>query len=113
MEINTYFSAIPSLFSGILVTVELLILSLIGGMFLASMLTLCSYSKLKIIRILIYIYTFVIRGTPLLVQIFIIYYGASQFDFIRQSILWDGLLKHPLTDIGLAQFLADYAKGNQ
>jgi len=24
-----------------------------------------------------------------------------------------GLLKHPLTDIGLAQFLADYAKGNQ
>lgn len=24
-----------------------------------------------------------------------------------------GLLKHPLTDIGLAQFLADYAKGNK
>lgn len=24
-----------------------------------------------------------------------------------------GLLKHPLTDLGLAQFLADYAKGNQ
>jgi arginine/ornithine transport system permease protein len=34
-------------------------------------------------------YTFVIRGTPLLVQLFIIYYGFAQIDFIRHSIAWE------------------------
>ncbi len=37
--------------------------------------------------------------------------GADVMTGPLSSIL--GLLKHPLTDIGLAQFLADYAKGNQ
>ena len=33
-------------------------------------------------------YVFLVRGTPFLVQIFIIYYGAGQIDFVRSSILW-------------------------
>ncbi len=33
-------------------------------------------------------YIFVFRGSPLLVQIFLIYYGLSQFPAVRQSILW-------------------------
>ena len=33
-------------------------------------------------------YVFVFRGTPLLVQIFLIYYGLGQFPEIRQSFLW-------------------------
>ena len=33
-------------------------------------------------------YVFVFRGSPLLVQIFLIYYGLSQFPALRQSILW-------------------------
>lgn len=37
--------------------------------------------------------------------------GADVMTGPLSSIM--GLLKHPLTDIGLAQFLADYAKGNQ
>ena len=37
-------------------------------------------------------YTF--RGTPLLVQIFIIYYGFGQVEFIRESFLW-AILKEP------------------
>ncbi|WP_312150818.1 fructose-6-phosphate aldolase [Empedobacter sp.] len=37
--------------------------------------------------------------------------GADVMTGPLSSIL--GLLKHPLTDSGLAQFLADYAKGNQ
>jgi polar amino acid transport system permease protein len=39
-----------------------------------------------------YIYFF--RGTPLLVQLFIIYYGLPQFGFVRQSVLWP-LLREP------------------
>jgi octopine/nopaline transport system permease protein len=33
-------------------------------------------------------YVFVFRGTPLLVQIFLIYYGLGQFPEVRQSFLW-------------------------
>lgn len=40
------------------------------------------------------LYVFVFRGTPLLVQIFIIYYGLSQFPVIRYSFLWP-ILREP------------------
>ncbi|MCB1652723.1 MAG: ABC transporter permease, partial [Pseudomonadales bacterium] len=28
------------------------------------------------------------RGTPLLIQLFLVYYGLSQFDVVRESVLW-------------------------
>jgi octopine/nopaline transport system permease protein len=40
------------------------------------------------------IYVFAIRGTPLLVQIFLIYYGLGQFEWIRESFLWP-VLRNP------------------
>jgi octopine/nopaline transport system permease protein len=36
-------------------------------------------------------YIFVFRGSPLLVQMFLIYYGLGQFAFVRDSILWPAL----------------------
>ncbi|MBB6219616.1 ABC transporter permease [Rhizobium leguminosarum] len=33
-------------------------------------------------------YTYAFRGTPLLVQLFLIYYGIGQLPFVRQSFLW-------------------------
>ena len=39
-------------------------------------------------------YVWVIRGTPLLVQLFVIYHGLPQFGFIRQSVLWP-ILREP------------------
>ena len=39
-------------------------------------------------------YIFVFRGTPLLVQIFLIYYGLGQFPVVRQSLLWP-VLRQP------------------
>ena len=41
-----------------------------------------------------YVYSYIFRGTPLLVQIFIIYYGFGQVEFIRESFLWI-ILKEP------------------
>lgn len=38
-----------------------------------------------------YGYIFFFRGTPLLVQIFLIYYGLSQFEAVRESIAWEVL----------------------
>ena len=43
---------------------------------------------------LAYGYSYFFRGTPLLVQIFIIYYGFGQVEFIRESFLWT-ILKEP------------------
>jgi arginine/ornithine transport system permease protein len=36
-------------------------------------------------------YTLVFRGTPLLVQLFLIYYGLAQFGLVRESVLWPWL----------------------
>jgi polar amino acid transport system permease protein len=41
-----------------------------------------------------YTYIFFFRGTPLLVQIFLVYYGLSQFETIRDGPLWP-ILREP------------------
>jgi His/Glu/Gln/Arg/opine family amino acid ABC transporter permease subunit len=45
-------------------------------------------SRTPIASPLIFAYTYLFRGTPLLVQLYLLYYGAAQFSFIRDSILW-------------------------
>ncbi|WP_062227567.1 ABC transporter permease [Aureimonas frigidaquae] len=44
-----------------------------------------------VLRNAIALYTLIFRGTPLLVQLFLIYYGLAQFGWIRESILWPWL----------------------
>ena len=46
------------------------------------------------IRAIPFAYIFFFRGTPLLVQIFLVYYGASQFEVVRESVLWP-ILREP------------------
>ena len=41
-----------------------------------------------------YYFVYLIRGTPLLLQLYFVYYGLGQFSFIRESILWP-ILKEP------------------
>lgn len=36
-------------------------------------------------------FTFVVRGTPALVQLYLVYYGLSQFELVRNSLLWPWL----------------------
>ncbi len=94
MDIKAILHQILEFANGIGITISLMLLGLILGLAIALFLTLVSYSKSKTIQLLVYVYTFIIRGTPLLVQIFIIYYGSGQLDFIRNSFLWS-ILKHP------------------
>lgn len=42
-----------------------------------------------------YLFILVMRGTPLIVQMFLIYYGLSQFEAVRESIFWP-ILKEPI-----------------
>ena len=50
--------------------------------------------KNKFLNNFSYIFSYVFRGTPLLVQIFIIYFGLGQIEYLRSTILWN-LLKEP------------------
>ena len=64
---------------------------LLGGL-LAIPMAIARASRHKIFDPIIQTYTYVFRGTPLLVQTYLIYYGVGQFDVIRESFLWDPIL---------------------
>ena len=80
--------------SGLDNTLLLLIISLPIGFVLSLFFALGRVSKNKILSKPIAGYIFVIRGTPLLVQIYLIYFGLGSIVFIRESFLWI-LLKEP------------------
>ncbi|GAA0788996.1 ABC transporter permease [Marinobacterium sediminicola] len=84
----------PRLVDGIWVTLELVFLSGLLGLLLAVPLALMRASHNPWLRALPFGYIFFFRGTPLLVQIFLIYYGASQFEAVRESVLWP-VLREP------------------
>ena len=82
------------LLSGLLTTLELTACSLLLGGLLALLLTGLLESRWRPVRWAIEGYLFLLTGTPLLVQIFLIYYGPAQFDWIKASWLWE-LLRQP------------------
>ena len=83
----------PDILNSALLTIELTILSILIGLVIGFIFALMRISKIKILSYLSYYYSFVFRGTPLFVQIFIIYFGLAQLEFIRESILWVVLKK--------------------
>src|SRR5438876_461473 len=93
---TTYFNNLSALLSGVLITAILTIASVGLGLMLAICMTIGSESDNRFVRKFIDGLGFFFRGTPLLVQLFLIYYGAGQFEWIRQSFLWP-LLRAPMT----------------
>ena len=79
---------LPLYFGGVLVTLKILLISLAIGLSLAVPLALMRVSKSPWVNFPAWLYTYVIRGTPMLVQLFLIYYGLAQFEFIRDSFMW-------------------------
>ncbi|MCC5881148.1 MAG: ABC transporter permease [Halomonas sp.] len=73
---------------GLVTTTQLVFLSLVVGLVLAVPLAIGRSSKHRWISLPIYVYTYVFRGTPLLIQLYIIYYGVVFFDGIQQTFLW-------------------------
>lgn len=83
-----------SLVSAVPLTLLLAANSIALGAILAVGIAVARFSAIAPVRWLAQAYVFVFRGTPLLVQIFIIYYGLSQFPAIRHSLLWP-ILREP------------------
>ena len=73
---------------GTLITLKLVFLSSIAGMIIALPMALARSSKKRALSMAAYLYIYFFRGTPLLIQLFIIYYGLGQFEAISDSFLW-------------------------
>jgi His/Glu/Gln/Arg/opine family amino acid ABC transporter permease subunit len=74
------FESLPSLLHGLLTTIQLVVISGAVGLVLTVPLALLRVSKNRWVWMPVYGYTYFFRGTPLLIQLFLIYYGLSQFD---------------------------------
>ena len=90
-DITVIIEYFPKLLSGAWVTMELIALSLFVGIFIAVPLALMRVSKSMVLSKLSLAYIFFFRGTPLLIQIFLVYYGLSQFEAVRDSFMWQFL----------------------
>ncbi|KQX16646.1 ABC transporter permease [Ensifer sp. Root423] len=88
MNWSLMLESVPALLYGALATVQLLLMTLVCGALLALPLGIVAANGRPIIRLPVMGYITFFRGTPLLVQVFLVYYGFSQFQIIRSSIFW-------------------------
>ena len=87
-DFSVIWANLPLYLGGVLVTLKILLISLGFGLLLAIPLGLMRVSKQPWINFPAWLYTYVIRGTPMLVQLYLLYYGLAQFDAVRASALW-------------------------
>jgi octopine/nopaline transport system permease protein len=88
MNFELMIETFPKLLSGLNLTIQLVTISLFIGFCLAIGLALLRLSNNTFLSFFAKTYVFYFRGTPLLVQIFLIYYGIAQFEIIRETFVW-------------------------
>jgi len=88
MNFELMIETFPKLLSGLNLTIQLVTTSLLIGFCLAIGLALLRLSNNTFLSFFAKTYVFYFRGTPLLVQIFLIYYGIAQFEIIRETFVW-------------------------
>ena len=94
MDLDFAIEHLPRLLKAAKLTIELTLLSLFFGIFVGVFFAVLRTSNSKVLYFISYYYSYIFRGTPLLVQIFIIYFGLAQLEWIRESFLWV-FLKEP------------------
>ncbi|HXH02549.1 MAG TPA: ABC transporter permease subunit [Candidatus Competibacteraceae bacterium] len=76
---------------GLLTTLKLLGISLAFGLLISIPLAVLRVSRHPLLAWPVWAYTYILRGTPMLLQLYLIYYGLSQFAAIRESFAWPWL----------------------
>ena len=94
MDFELMINSFPKLLNAAVITFKLLSVSLIVGLFIGLFFAILRLNKNIFINKFAYGYSYVFRGTPLLVQIFIIYFGLGQIEYLRSTLLWV-ILKEP------------------
>ena len=94
MDFNLMIDSLPKLLNATLTTLKLLSLSIIFGLIIGLIFAIMRINRNIILSNFSYSFSYVFRGTPLLVQIFIIYFGLGQIEYLRSTFLW-AVLKEP------------------
>ena len=94
MNFELIISSFPKMLGAAAITIKLLVLSLAIGLLIGLFFAVLRLNKNIFINKFAYGYSYLFRGTPLLVQIYIIYFGLGQIEFIRSTFLWV-ILKEP------------------
>lgn len=104
MDFALMWDSLPKVLAGAGMTFQLTFLALGLGFVLATVIALASLSGRRWLSLPADGYVYVFRSTPLLVQIFLIYYGLGQFQAVRASFLWP-FLREPFACAVLALML--------
>lgn len=91
MNLDVILENLPLYLDGLLTTVQLLLLSLLIGGLAALPLAVARASRRRWLSVPVWGFTYAIRGTPMLVQLFLVYYGLAQFETVRESPFWPWL----------------------
>ena len=94
MDLELMIGSFPKLLSAAVITLKLLSVSLIIGLLIGFLFAILRLNKNILVNRFAYGYSYIFRGTPLLVQIFIIYFGLGQIEYLRSTFLWV-ILKEP------------------
>jgi octopine/nopaline transport system permease protein len=109
-DLNFLEETLLSLLAGVPRTLQLAIISVTAGAILAVLLASTRLYGPRPARLLVRGYVFAFRGTPLLVQMFLIYYGLGQLPSVRHSFMW-AYLREPFWCAILALTLNTAAYG--
>lgn len=116
MSIELFLPALLAIKSGFLFTLAITLASFVLGQVVALPLALALVSGKRWIRHPAATYTFLVRGSPLLVQLFLVYFGLGQLEAVRDSFLWPVLrsaVSCAILTIGLnsAAYMAELLAG--
>ena len=88
MDFELMITSFPKLLNATAITLKLLSASLLFGLLIGLLFAVLRISKNPIVNKFAYGYSYVFRGTPLLVQIFIIYFGLGQIEYLRNIYIY-------------------------
>ena len=94
MRVDLVLANWPLFAEGVWITLQLTAIALFVGFCIALPAGLARARNVPWVTTLLGAYVYLFRGTPLLVQTFLIYYGLAQFDWVRESWAWT-LLREP------------------
>ncbi len=91
MNFDAIAQNLPLYAAGVLTTLKLLVIALACGLVAAVPLAVLRSRPQALAHGPVWLFTYAVRGTPLLVQLFLIYYGLAQFAVVRDSVFWPWL----------------------
>src|SRR5262245_25071726 len=88
MDVSIVVANLPLYFQGLWTTIWLVGAALAVGFCLSIPLAVARVSGNSLLNWPVWAYTYFFRGTPLLIQLFMIYYGLGQFEIVQKSVFW-------------------------